>query len=80
MGAINEKATAKSEGLGQAEMAHQKRQTLVDYWRALPADKRDQVADGGRIRGYDEGKASRQESWQAIRRAAKTHCQEDRPV
>ena len=61
-------------------MAHKEWEAIVQDWRKVPADKRDQSAKSGGIRSNDQGKAGRKESWQAVRRATKTHSPEDREV
>jgi len=63
-----------------AEMAHKERQAIVEDWRKIPAGKRDQVSESSRVRSNDQGEAGREESWQAVRRATKTHSPEDREV
>ena len=61
-------------------MAHKEWQAIVEDWRKVPARRRYQVAQPSRVRSNDEGKAGRKESWQAVRRATKTHSPEDREV
>jgi hypothetical protein len=61
-------------------MAHKEWQAVVEDWGKVPPRKRDQVTQPRRVRSNDEGKAGREESWQAIRRATKTHSPEDREV
>jgi hypothetical protein len=61
-------------------MANKVRKAIVEDWRKVPARKRDQVTQSSRVRSHNEGKAGRKESWQAIRRATKTHSPEDREV
>ena len=61
-------------------MAHKEWQAIVEDWRKVPAGKRDQVTHPVRVRSHNEGKAGREESWQAVRRATKTHSPEDREV
>lgn len=80
MGATSEEAPAKPEGVDGAEMAHQERKTFVQDRGAVPPGKRNQGAKPSRVRGHYEGKAGREESWQAIRRATKTHSPENREV
>ena len=61
-------------------MAHKEWQAVVEDWGKVPASRRYQVAQPSRVRSNDEGKAGRKESWQAVRRATKTHSPEDREV
>ena len=61
-------------------MAHEERQAIVEDWRKVSARKRDQVTQPSRVRSNNQGKAGRKESWQAVRRATKTHSPEDREV
>jgi hypothetical protein len=61
-------------------MANKVRKAIVEDWRKVPARERDQVTQPSRVRSHNEGKAGREESWQAIRRATKTHSPEDREV
>jgi hypothetical protein len=55
-------------------------QAIVEDWREIFAGGGYQVAHAGRVRSYDEGEAGGKESWQAVRRAAKTHSAEDSEV
>lgn len=61
-------------------MAHKEWQAIVEDWRKIPAGKRDQVTQPSRVRSNNQGKAGGEESWQAVRRATKTHSPEDREV
>jgi len=61
-------------------MAHKEWQAIVEDWRKVPARKRYQSSKPSRVRSHDEGKAGREEEWQAVRRATKTHSPEDREV
>ena len=61
-------------------MAHKEWQAIVEDWRKIPAGERDQVTQPSRVRSYDQSKTGREESWQAVRRATKTHSTEDRKV
>lgn len=81
MGATkDESPTAKLKVVDGAEMADKERQAIVENRRAVSAGERDQVTQPSRVRSYDQSKAGRQESWQAVRRATKTHSPEDREV
>ncbi len=61
-------------------MADKEWQAIVENRRAVPAGERDQVTQPSRVRSYDEGKEGGEESWQAVRRAAKTHSSKDSKV
>ena len=61
-------------------MAHKEWQAIVKDRRAVSAGERDQVTQSSRVCSYDQGEAGRKESWQAVRRATKTHSSEDREV
>ena len=61
-------------------MAHKEWQAIVEDWRKVPARKRDQISESSGVRSNNEGQAGRKESWQAVRRATKTHSPEDREV
>jgi len=61
-------------------MADKERQAIVKDRREVSPGKGDQGAKPSRVRSNDEGKAGRKESWQAVRRATKTHSPEDREV
>jgi hypothetical protein len=61
-------------------MAHKEWQAIVENRRAVFAGERDQVTQSSRVRSHNEGEAGRKESWQAVRRATKTHSSEDREV
>lgn len=61
-------------------MADKERQAIVENRRAVSAGERDQVTQPSRVRSYDQSKTGREESWQAVRRAAKTHSAKDRKV
>jgi hypothetical protein len=61
-------------------MAHKEWQAIVEDWRKVPARRRYKSIESSRVRSNDEGKAGREESWKAIRRATKTHSPEDREV
>lgn len=61
-------------------MADKERQAVVENRREVFAGERDQVTQPSRVRSHNEGKAGREESWQAVRRATKTHSSEDREV
>jgi hypothetical protein len=61
-------------------MAHKEWQAIVEDWRKVPADKRNQGVKSSGVRSNDQGKAGREEKWQAVRRATKTHSPEDREV
>jgi hypothetical protein len=63
-----------------AKMADKERKTVVQDWRKVPADKRNQGVESSGVCSYDQGEAGREEKWQAIRRATKTHSPEDREV
>ncbi len=80
MGGISESPTTKPEGVDGAEMANEEWKTFVQDRREVSAGKGDKVFESSRVRSYYEGKASREENWQAVRRAAKTYCPEDREV
>ena len=76
----DESPAAKPEVVDGAEMAHKEWQAILEDWRKVPARKGDQVAESSRVRSDDQGKAGREEKWQAVRRATKTHSPEDREV
>ena len=61
-------------------MAHKEWQAVVEDWRKVPARRRYQSIEPGGVRGDDEGETGGEESWQAVRRATKTHSPEDREV
>ena len=61
-------------------MAHKEWEAIVEDWRKVPAGKRNQGSEPRRVRSNNQGKAGRKESWQAVRRATKTHSPEDREV
>ena len=61
-------------------MAHKEWQAVVEDWGKVSPRKRDQVAQPRRVRSNNQGKAGGEESWQAVRRATKTHSPEDREV
>lgn len=61
-------------------MAHKEWQAVVEDWGKVPARRRYQVSQPSRVRSYDQSKTGREESWQAVRRAAKTHSAKDRKV
>jgi len=61
-------------------MADKERKTVVQDWRKVPADKRNQGVKSSGVRSNDQGEAGREEKWQAVRRATKTHSPEDREV
>jgi hypothetical protein len=75
-----ESPATKPEGVDAAEMAHEEWQTIVENRRAVFAGERDKVTQPSRVCSYDQGEAGRKESWQAVRRATKTHSPEDREV
>jgi len=61
-------------------MAHKEWQAIVENWRKVPADKRNQGTKSSGVRSNDQGEEGREEEWQAVRRATKTHSPEDREV
>ncbi len=61
-------------------MADKERKTVVQNGREVSPGKGDQSIKPSRVRSHDEGKAGREEKWQAVRRATKTHSPEDREV
>jgi len=61
-------------------MANEVWQAIVENWRKVLARKRDQVSESSGVRSNDKSETGRQESWQAVRRATKTHSPEDREV
>jgi hypothetical protein len=61
-------------------MAHKEWQAVLKDGREIFTGGSDKVTDTGGVRSNDEGETGRQESWQAIRRATKTHSPEDREV
>ena len=75
-----ESPAAKPEGVDPAEVDHKEWQAIVEDRREIFAGGGYQVAHTGRVCSYDQGKAGGKESWQAVRRAAKTHSAEDSEV
>jgi hypothetical protein len=63
-----------------AKMADKERKTVVQDWRKVPADKRNQGVKSSGVCSNDEGEADGEEKWQTVRRATKTHSPEDREV
>jgi hypothetical protein len=61
-------------------MADKKWQTVLKDGRKVPAGSSYQVTHPVRVCSHNEGKAGREEVWQAVRRATKTHSPEDREV
>ena len=61
-------------------MAHKEWQAILEDWRKVPADKRNQGTKPSRVRSNDQGEEGGEEEWQAVRRATKTHSPEDREV
>jgi len=61
-------------------MADKERKTVVQDRREVSPGKSDQGTKPSRVCRHDEGKAGREEEWQAVRRATKTHSPEDREV
>jgi hypothetical protein len=61
-------------------MAHKEWQAILEDWRKVPANKRNQGVKSSGVRSNDEGEADGEEKWQAVRRATKTHSPEDREV
>jgi len=66
--------------MGRAEMANEVWQAIVENWRKVLARKRDQVSESSGVRSNDKGKTGGKESWQAVRRATKTHSPEGRAI
>lgn len=61
-------------------MDHKEWQTVVQDRREISPGERYQGSELRRVRSHNEGKAGREEDWQAVRRAAKTYSPEDREV
>jgi len=61
-------------------MADEERKTVVQDRREVSPGEGDQGVEPSRVRSHDEGKADREEKWQAVRRAAKTYSPENRKV
>ena len=81
MGGIEiESAAEKLERLGGPEVANKVRKAIVKNRREVSPGKGDQGIKPSRVCRHYEGKAGREESWEAIRRATKTHSPENREV
>ncbi len=61
-------------------MADKERKTVVQDRGEVSPGKGDQGTKPSRVCRHNEGKAGREEKWQAVRRATKTHSPEDREV
>ena len=61
-------------------MADKERKTVVQDRREVSPGKGDQGTKPSRVCRHDEGKAGREEEWQAVRRATKTYSPENREV
>ncbi len=61
-------------------MAHKEWQAIVEDRGEVSPGKGDQGIKPSRVCRHDEGKAGREEEWQAVRRATKTHSPENREV
>jgi len=61
-------------------MADKERKTVVQNGREVSPGEGDQSIKPSRVCRHDEGKTGREEEWQAVRRATKTHSSEDREI
>ena len=61
-------------------MADKEWKAILENWRKVPANKRNQSVKSSGVCSNDEGEADGEEKWQAVRRATKTHSPEDREV
>jgi len=61
-------------------MADKEWKAILQDWRKVPADKRNQGVKSSGVRSNDQGKAGGEESRKAVRSTTQEHCEEDSGV